>query len=118
MMMMPNVYRIAPLLCCLMLISACVSTPTLYEWDDYQATMYHHFQGKPQIDKIPDMEKGLEKMRAANKTPPPGFHAYLGFLYSETAQNTKAIEQFNAEKKLFPESEAYMNFILKKYGKQ
>jgi hypothetical protein len=49
---------------------------------------------------------------------PPGFHAHLGMLYSMTGKsNDQIAAQFEDEKRLFPESTVYMDFLLAKMKK-
>ena len=52
-----------------------------------------------------------------NNTPPPGFHAHLGMLYALAGKQDQVAVEFETEKKLFPESAAYMDFLLKKSKK-
>jgi hypothetical protein len=48
---------------------------------------------------------------------PPGFHAHLGMLYSIAGKSDQMVAQFEDEKKLFPESATYMDFLLAKVKK-
>ena len=59
------------------------------------------------------LEKDLQKINAKGMIPPPGYHAHLGLLYSVTGKPEQMAAEFEAEKLLFPESAAYMDFLLK-----
>ncbi len=62
------------------------------------------------------MEKYFQKTRSENKKEAPGTHAHLGMLLSEAGQDQSAAEHFETEKRLFPESSAFMDFLLKNKG--
>ncbi len=101
----------------LLLLAGCSSDKprTIYTWGDYQDTVYHYYthESTPQ-DQIAALQKLVEQARAANKPVPPGAHAHLGMLYGNTGNSALALSEFNAEKTLYPESAAYINFLLAK----
>ncbi|MPV68624.1 DUF4810 domain-containing protein [Burkholderia sp. BE17] len=106
-----------PLTAALLLLAGCAAqtTPPLYQWNGYQPQVYEYFKGKtsPQ-EQIDALEKALQEIRAKGGTPPPGFHAHLGMLYAGIGDGQRAGQEFQAEKQLFPESSAYMDFLMKK----
>ncbi len=86
----------------------------LYLWNYYQPEVYEYLQSpegdvQPQITKL---EAVQEDAKAANRALPPGFHAHLGLLHARLGQPDNAAIEFNTEKALFPESTAYMDFLL------
>lgn len=100
------------------LLTGCASAPkTLYGWDGYQPQVYQHFKGESPDRQIAEMEKALQAISAKGASVPPGFHAHLGMLYSVTGKQDQMVVQFEDEKRLFPESAAYMNFLLAKVKK-
>jgi hypothetical protein len=100
-----------------MLLSGCVSRPQpLYYWGDYQAQVYGHFKGeKGPEDQIQALEEVREKARAQGKSLPPGFQAHLAMLYGQSGRAERLVENLEAEKRQFPESAAFMDFLLKKF---
>jgi len=101
----------------LLLLAGCAtnSSQPLYYWGSYQSMLYGHFtkeQG-PQ-EQIAALEAGLEKARAKSLPVPPGYHAHLGILYAESEQPDQMLRHFEAEKTLYPESAAYMDFLMRK----
>ncbi len=100
-----------------LLLAGCASHPkTVYNWDQYQTTVYQYYQSDkvgPE-QQIASLKESIEKSRATNKLVPPGLHAQLGLLYANTGHTDQAFQEFNTEKTLFPESAAYMDFLLKK----
>ncbi|OEZ62160.1 DUF4810 domain-containing protein [Duganella sp. HH105] len=96
-------------------LTGCASAPkTMYGWDGYQPQVYQHFKGESPDQQIAAMEKALETMSAKGQSAPPGFHAHLGMLYSISGKPDQVVAQFEDEKKLFPESAVYMDFLLAK----
>jgi hypothetical protein len=104
-----------------MLLAGCAAptTPPLYQWSGYQPQVYEYFKGQtsPQ-EQIDALEKALQEIRAQGKSPPPGFHAHLGMLYASVGKEQQAEQALQAEKQLFPESTAYMDFLVKKKSAQ
>lgn len=111
-------------LCCsTILISAltgCASSnKNIYQWEAYQPQTLEYLKGNSEGSekKIGELEAGLEKIKSNNNVPPPGYHAFLGFLYGETGKGDLMLKELSEEKALFPESSTYMNFIMRKYSK-
>lgn len=96
------------------MLSACQTAPkTMYQWEGYQPQVYQHFKGGSPDQQIAVLEKDLQTIGAKGNLPPPGYHAHLGLLYALAGRQDEVVGQFEAEKKLFPESAAYMDFLLK-----
>lgn len=96
-------------------LAGCVSAPRpLYYWPGYQDQVYKHLSGDTQPEQqIEALEQGIQKARAAGLTPAPGYHAQLGMLYAEIGKGDQVRQQFETEKALFPESAAYMDFLMR-----
>ncbi|WP_296661868.1 DUF4810 domain-containing protein [Paraburkholderia sp.] len=104
-----------PITAAAMLLSGCANGPRpLYQWTGYQPAVYDYLKGeKAPQQQIDALEKALQEIRGKGNTPPPGFHAQLGMLYASVGNGTQAMQQFEAEKELFPESSTYMDFLMK-----
>ncbi|PKO49282.1 MAG: DUF4810 domain-containing protein [Betaproteobacteria bacterium HGW-Betaproteobacteria-4] len=102
------------------LLAGCVSRPQpLYYWGDYQAQVYGHFKGeKGPEEQIAALEAVREEALAEGKALPPGFQAHLAMLYGQTGRSERLVEQLEAEKKQFPESATFMDFLLRKFSPQ
>ncbi len=103
-----------------LLLAGCAkqADTSLYNWDNYQKTVYQYYQGDkvgPE-EQIASLKESIEKSRATGKAVPPGLHAQLGLLYANTGHTDLACQEFNTEKSLFPESATYMDFLLKNKG--
>jgi len=87
---------------------------TLYQWDAYQPQVYAYLKGQASPEQqIDSLEQALQQIRAKGNRPPPGFHAHLGALYASVGKGQQAQQEWLAEKEAFPESSAYMDFLLK-----
>jgi hypothetical protein len=103
-----------------LVLAGCAAPPkTLYQWGDYQGALYQYLraQGADMGAQIAKLEAQLEKTAATAGTPPPGLHAHLALLYSKAGEDDKALAHLQAERRLFPESATYIDFLLKNAGK-
>jgi hypothetical protein len=88
-----------------LLLSGCATRPEpIYYWGD-----------KGPEEQIASLEAGMEKARATGKPLPPGYQAHLGVLYALGEKDEQMRKYFEAEKTQFPESAAYMDFLLRKF---
>ncbi|AUX71904.1 DUF4810 domain-containing protein [Erwinia pyrifoliae] len=103
-----------------LLMAACAGKKeTTYYWGDYQSTLYGYYQqDKSPQQQIDSLNTIVEQAKAKSKPVPPGLHAQLGLLYADTSRPDLAFQQFNTEKTLFPESAAYMDFLMRNKAKK
>ncbi len=101
----------------LLFLSGCATPPQpLYYWGDYQDQIYGHFKReKSPQEQIAGLEADVEKAASKNLALPPGFQAHLGMLYGSTGNSEKMRVHLEAEKRQFPESAVFMDFLLKKF---
>lgn len=90
----------------------------LYYWGEYQNQVYNHFKAEtgPE-EQIVALEGAAEHAASGNQALPPGFRAHLALLYGKTGRLDKMADGLAAEKEKFPESAAFMDFLLKKFQK-
>ncbi|MBI6954193.1 MULTISPECIES: DUF4810 domain-containing protein [Pseudomonas] len=108
---------VAGLLLGSVLLAGCNSPKTLYQWESYQPQVYGYLKGDAKEEQVTALERDLEKIKAKNGAVPPGYHAQLGLLYSSLGKDDQMIQQFRTEKALFPESAAYMDFLMSNASK-
>ena len=103
-----------------LLLFGCATPPEpLYYWGDYEQHVWHHFSDKTGVEEqILAMEESRDKAQAEGKTLPPGFYAHLGLLYAKSGKMGRVQESFNVEKRHFPESSGYMDFLLRNFSKK
>ena len=115
----PRFHASAALLAVLAALGGCANRPQpLYQWESYQSQVYEYLKGSssdPQ-KQIASLEQDFQKIQAQNRKPPPGFHAHLGLLYASVGKDDAAVQAFQTEKALFPESSPYMDMLLAKAG--
>lgn len=88
----------------------------LYHWGGYQPQLYEYFKGEKGPEaQILALESEVEKARSKGLALPPGFNAHLGLLYGGVARDDQFRQQLEMEKTQFPESSAYMDFLLRKF---
>ena len=96
------------------LLAGCAK-PTLYSWGQYEELIYVTYtapgKAAPEM-QIEKLEQDYQKARAANKRVPPGWHAYLGYLYFQIGKVDAAQREFETEKAEFPESAVFVDRLL------
>ncbi len=92
---------------------SCEST-RLYYWGDYEESIYEHYGNKTSPNElIDDLRDDESKARKERLPHPPGYYAYLGFLYYQIGDVMMAQKSFQTEKSLFPESSVLMSRMVK-----
>jgi hypothetical protein len=91
----------------------------LYPWGSYQAALYEYLKGNGADpgSQIARLEAEAQKNAASGLVSPPGLHGHLGLLYAKVGDDANAVKHLEAERKLFPESATYVDFLLKNAGK-
>lgn len=87
----------------------------LYHWDGFQRQLYEHFKGDGSSpgEQLLVLEAQAQKAAASGAALPPGFRAHLAIVYLKLGRDAEARLQLEGEKAAFPESAAYMDFLLK-----
>ncbi|HEV6966982.1 DUF4810 domain-containing protein [Roseateles sp.] len=91
----------------------------MYQWAGYQNSVYQYLKsdGSEPGAQIAALEAQLEKNKAAGEATPPGMRAHLALLYSKVGDDVAAQRYLEAERAQFPESAAYIDFLLKRVKK-
>ena len=98
-----------------LLLTACASPKSLYAWGSYEELIYTSYAAPgnaPPEQQIEKLEQEYQRTRAGNTRVPPGWHAHLGYLYSEVGRFDQARQEFNTEKAEFPESSVFVDRLL------
>lgn len=93
------------------LISACAPV-SRFEWGTYENTLYA-------LSKTPNAREAyksslvaaIRRGESTNRVA-PGLNAELGYLFMEDGQTAEAIQYFETEKLLFPESGIFMDGVI------
>lgn len=107
------------LLATLLALTGCANKapPPLYGWNGYEKNLDTYFRGNRESwdTQSKRMEEDLQKMRAAGQATPPGYQAHLGLLHGKQGDLARFQQHLQAEKEQFPESETFVNFLLRKF---
>ncbi|MFM9885249.1 MAG: DUF4810 domain-containing protein [Burkholderiales bacterium] len=88
----------------------------LYHWEGFQRQLYEHFKGdgsSPE-EQLRVLEALAQKAAGSGTNLPPGFRGHLAMIYLRLGRFDDAKLQLESEKASFPESAAYMDFLLKR----
>jgi hypothetical protein len=113
-------FGVAGVLVLSVVLSGCASTPpTLYQWQGYQSNVDTYFRGDTLSPEAQAqlMEADLQKIQVSGGAVPPGFHAHLGLLYGKQGKLDQFAQEMQTEKKQYPESETFMDFLLRNFKK-
>jgi len=104
-----------------LLLGGCVTTPkSLYAWGGYEQSIYVAFiapGSSPPERQVEALEQDFQMARATNQRLPPGWHAHLGYLYSELGKLDEATRELQTEKAEFPESTVFVDHLLANLAK-
>lgn len=102
------------LLSAVFILSACKTTEPTYYYGAYPEAIYSYFKADETSvgEQIMILEQVIEQARGKGKPVAPGVHAHLGMLYFESGNTEQGVTQFEQEKALFPESAAYLDFLM------
>lgn len=116
---MPNRIKTLALLATLLALTGCANKapPPLYGWNGYEKNLDTYFRGdRESLDtQVKQMENNHQKIRIAGQATPPGFQAHLGLLHGKQGDLARFQQYLEAEKEQFPESETFVNFLLRKF---
>lgn len=117
-MLIPRL-RLAGVLLVAAILGGCASQPTLYQWNGYQDNVDAYLRGDKRslAEQVQVMETDLEEIIASGRAVPPGYYAHLGLLYGQQGKLDQFAVQMQAEKKQYPESGPFMDFLLRNFKK-
>jgi len=97
-----------------LLAAACKTTEPTYYYGAYPQAIYSYFKADETSlsQQILILEQVIEQAQGKGKPVAPGVHAHLGMLYFESGNAEQGVSHFEQEKALFPESAAYLDFLM------
>lgn len=114
---MKNIFLLLGAVMSLSLVGCASSPKSLYSWGTYPQQTYLLLsvpeKTSPQ-EQIAKLEKDIEKAKAKNAAVPPGLYAHLGLLNLNLNNGPRAVEYFELERQVYPESTVLMDRLLKK----
>ncbi|WP_233252246.1 DUF4810 domain-containing protein [Limnohabitans sp. 2KL-17] len=116
---MPACRKTLALLVTVLTLTGCANKapPLLYGWSGYEKNLDTYFRADSEsLDtQAKRMEDDLQKMRAAGQALPPGYQAHLALLHGKQGDMARFQQHLQAEKVQFPESETFVDFLLRKF---
>lgn len=98
--------------CVVLLTLAACATPSRFEWGNYESALYVYAK-RP--DTRPEyrvaLEKAIEQGRRTNRLA-PGLLAELGYLSLEDGDTSSALNLFQEEMRVFPESRPFLQDVV------
>lgn len=114
---MKNIFLLLGIVMSLSLVGCASDPQSLYSWGTYPQQTYLLLsvpeKTSPQ-EQIAKLEKDIEKAKAKNAAVPPGLYAHLGLLNLNLNNGPRALEYFELERQVYPESTVLMERLLKK----
>lgn len=113
--------RVALALGAALALAGCAAAPTRYSWGSYEQLIYLSYRSPgdvPPEKQVALMEQDYQAARAANRSVPPGWHAHLGYLYSELGRVDQARQELLTEKAEFPESAVFIDRLVANLGRR
>jgi len=103
-------------------LGGCATRPapvSLYQWQGYEKNVDTYFRADRDSlsTQTQLMEADLQKIIASGAAAPPGYYAHLGLLYGKQGNAEQLKLQLENEKTRFPESSAFVDFLLRNFKK-
>jgi hypothetical protein len=108
--------KIAFIILTLLCLASCNVQKPLYSWYNYNTASYDYLKNadeKSLQEIVKTYQKIIEKQEGSRKTVPPGIYADYGFLLLQTNNEEDGRTMLMQEIALYPESEIFINRILK-----
>lgn len=101
-------------------LSGCESNRIFY-WGSYEQMVYQNYAMPGAVSSSAQVQQLQNEIAQANQKGlyiAPGLYAYLGYLAVNAGQKSLALQAFQEEKKLFPESTRLMDDLISKLNTQ
>jgi hypothetical protein len=85
---------------------------THYAWNNYDSKLYDHYKDPSQKEEFAiALKETLADAEASNRVP-PGIYAEYGFLLYEQGDSLQAIQYYQKEYDMWPESRVFMSKMI------
>lgn len=100
-----------PIIGAALMLSACASNNSLYEWGSYQPALISYKKTADKAAFEEELRKSIAYGEESGRVP-PGMYAELGYLLYEEGNAAEAEEFFAKERSAFPESATLMDKLI------
>ena len=90
----------------LLLFSSCAQTH--YAWNGYDQALYDHYKSPGEREQYIEKLKIIIQRAEESGKIPPGIYAEYGYTFYESGNHKQAIQYFQKESDLWPESRYFM----------
>ncbi len=98
-------------------VGGCAPKP-LYHWGHYEESLQASYIAHDESKAWSSLEATITSAEQTGRRIPPGASAEYGFLLYQRGQRERAIEYFEREAQLFPESKPLMEKLIAKVREQ
>lgn len=99
----------------LLAFSSCITTNTLYSWNNYEKASYKYLKN-PNEETVKELldcyQKIISNQTGTRKVVPPGIYADYGFLLIQQNRKSEGKAMLLKEVELYPESKVFVDRIL------
>lgn len=102
------------------ILTGCFPSKHLYSWHGYDNVSYAYSKTRTperELELIETYEKMIQKQSGSRNMVPPGIYAEYGYILAKKGNADKGIQMLEMEIKYYPESEVFINRIIKQLQK-
>ena len=100
----------------LLLFSSCAQTH--YSWNGYDQALYDHYKSPAEREQYIETLRVIILSAEESGKIPPGLYAEYGYTFYEVGNYQQAIQYFQREADLWPESRYFMNKMIRNANTQ
>ena len=100
----------------LLLFSSCAQTH--YSWNGYDQALYDHYKSPAEREQYIETLRVIILSAEESGKIPPGLYAEYGYTFYEVGNYQQAIQYFQREADLWPESRYFMNKMIRNANPQ
>jgi hypothetical protein len=93
------------------LLAGCAQPPR-YEWGRYEDSLYHYYKDPTTASEYLEVLAKAARIGDASGRTAPGVHAEYGYMLLSAGRNGEATQEFESEKRFWPESTVFMDRML------
>lgn len=113
--MIKKVFLVSVSMAIILFASGCATGNKMYYYGNYSNTLYANAKN-PSDESLLEHKQMLEKIVEESKQKslrvPPGIYAELGYIYFRTNDSKTAIQYFQLEEQVYPESKHMMTRLI------
>ncbi len=108
-------------MCLLVLLAGCAGHKNLYYWGEYESVLLDMYTDPGEATnevQIQRLNESIQSAQDVNMAVPPGLYAHLGMIYARQGNMKAAMQAFEMEKNVFPESALFIDGMVERAKKR